>query len=67
MADHRPISTETVSNMAAEMLRIPLAPADATATAGMLNALASDMQALRHLAVSAEEPATTYAAIEGQP
>jgi hypothetical protein len=53
--------------MAAEMLRIPLSAADATATAGMLNALASDMQALRNLDVSAEEPATTYAAIEGQP
>ncbi len=61
------INAETVSDVAVQILRIPLAPADATATAAMLNALAADMQALRKLAVSDEEPATTYAAIEGQP
>lgn len=67
MPQRAQISTETVSSMAGEILGIPLSPADATATAGMLNALALDMQALRNLAVSAEEPATTYAAVEGQP
>ncbi len=67
MPEPRPITTETVTSSAEQMLRISLTPADATATAGMLNALASDMQALRKLPVSGEEPATTYAAIEGQP
>lgn len=61
------ITSETVSNVAVQILRTPLAPADAAAAAGMLNALAADMQALRNLDVSAAEPATTYAAIEGQP
>jgi hypothetical protein len=56
-----------VSSIAVQILRSPFAPADAIAAAGMLNALAADMQALRKLDVSAEEPATTYAAIEGQP
>jgi hypothetical protein len=33
----------------------------------MLNALAADMQGFRKLALGDEEPATTYAAAEGQP
>jgi len=67
MPQQPPITAETVSLNALEILHGPLAAADAAATAGMLNALAADMQALRQLAVSNEEPATTYAAIEGQP
>ena len=67
MAQQHPITADTVSHIAEQMLRNPLSPADAAAAAGMLNALAADMQALRKLDVSAEEPATTYAAIEGHP
>ena len=68
MPQHPPITTETVSSVAEQVLGIPLSAVDtAAATAAMLNALAADMQALRNLAVSHEEPATTYAAIEGQP
>jgi hypothetical protein len=33
----------------------------------MLNALAADMQAFRKMPLGDDEPATTYAAVEGQP
>ena len=67
MQQHPPITAETVSSMAIQMLGSPLSEADAAAAAGMLNALAADLQALRKLPVSGEEPAMTYAVIEGQP
>jgi hypothetical protein len=46
----------------------PLPDADAAAVAALMNGLDADMRALRQLTISdADEPATTYAAIEGQP
>ena len=62
-----PITAETIASMAVQILGAPLSAADASAAAGMLNALATDMQALHKLAASSEEPATTYAAVQGQP
>jgi hypothetical protein len=67
MPEVDPITAETVTKMAAQLLRLPFTPADAAATAGMLNGLAADMQALRKMKVDDEEPATTYAAVEGEP
>jgi hypothetical protein len=41
---------------------------DAAAIARLLTGLAADMRAVRQMTVAeADEPATTYAAIEGQP
>ena len=62
-----PITAETVTNVAKQFSGQPLSEADAAAAAGMLNALAADMQAIRALKLADEEPATTYAAAEGQP
>ena len=67
MPQDPPITAGTVSGIAVEILGTPLSEADAAAVEGMLNALVADMQALRKLPVGDEEPATTYAAIEGQP
>jgi hypothetical protein len=53
--------------MALQLLGMPLGEANAAAAAGMLNALAADMQGFRKLPLGDEEPATTYAAAEGQP
>jgi hypothetical protein len=62
-----PITPETVTAIASQSLGIPLTEADAQATAAMLNALAADMQAFRKMPLGDDEPATTYAAVEGQP
>jgi hypothetical protein len=67
MPDTTPVTPETVAAMALQLLGTPLTEADAAAAAGMLNALATDMQAFRKLNPGDEEPATTYAAVEGQP
>ena len=67
MPETQPITVETVTNMAAQLLGVPLAPADAAAAAGLLKALAADLQSLRKMSLGDEEPATTYAAVEGQP
>ena len=67
MPQSHSITAETVASMAVQILGAPLSPADASAAAKMLDALATDMQALHKLAASSQEPATTYAAVEGQP
>lgn len=67
MPDVDPITAETVAKMATQLLRLPLTPADAAAAAGMLNGLAADMQAFHKMPLGDEEPATTYAAVEGVP
>lgn len=67
MPETRPVAPETVTNMSAQLLGQPLTPAAAAATAGLLTALAADMQAFRKLPLEDEQPATTYAAVEGQP
>ena len=61
------ITPETVAGIASQALGMPLTEADAQATAAMLNALAADMQAFRKMPLGGDEPATTYAAVEGQP
>jgi hypothetical protein len=67
MPETIPITPETVAAIALQLLGVPLTEADAAAAAGMLNALAADMQAFRKMKPGDEEPATTYAAVEGQP
>jgi len=62
-----PITPETVAAIASQLLGMPLTEADAKATAEMLNALAADMQAFRKMSPGDNEPATTFAAVEGQP
>jgi hypothetical protein len=62
-----PITAETVTTVAKQFVGQPLSEADAATSAGMLNALAADMQAFRALKLADEEPATTYAAAEGRP
>jgi hypothetical protein len=62
-----PITPETVAAIASQSLGMSLTQADAQATAAMLNALAVDMQAFRKMPQGDDEPATTYAAVEGQP
>jgi hypothetical protein len=65
--NNAPITPETVAAIASQSLGMPLTEADAQATAAMLNALAADMQAFRKMPLGDDEPATTYAAVEGQP
>jgi hypothetical protein len=67
MPETIPTNPETVAAMAVQLLGMPLTDADAAAAAGMLNALAADMQAFRKMELGDDEPATTYAAVEGQP
>jgi hypothetical protein len=62
-----PITPETVAAIASQSLGMSLTEADARATAAMVNALAADMQAFRKMPLGDDEPATTYAAAEGQP
>ena len=61
------ITPETVAAIASQSLGMPLTEADAAAAAAMLNALAADMQAFHQMPLGDDEPATTYAAVEGQP
>lgn len=67
LAVHDPTTPPTNADLATQLLGHPLTEADAAAAATMLTALAADMQALRKLPVGDEEPATTYAAVEGEP
>ena len=61
------IAAQTVAQIAAQTLGIELSPANAAAAAGLLNALAVDMEAFRQMPPGDQEPATTYAAVEGEP
>ncbi len=67
MPETIPTAPETVAAVALQLVGMPLTDADAAAAAAMLNALAADMQAFRKMKPGDEEPATTYAAVEGQP
>lgn len=67
MADTAVVSPESINRVAVEIVRFPIASAHQAAVAGLLNALAADMQAFRKMDLEKVEPATTYAAAEGQP
>lgn len=67
MPKPEPITAETVANIAKQFLGEPLSDANAAAAAALLNGLAADMRAFRAVKLGDEEPATTYAAIEGHP
>ena len=56
-----PITSETVSRIAADFLHQPLAPEDLASTVTTLNALAADMMAFAKFPVGDVEPATEYA------
>jgi len=62
-----PITAETIESIAVQILAMAVAKSDAAAAAALLNALAADMEAFRKMSVGDEEPATTYAAVEGAP
>lgn len=67
MPKPEPVTPDTITNIARQLLGQPLSKNDAAAAAGMLNALAADMQAFRAMQPEDEEPATTYSAVEGEP
>ncbi len=60
MADDPKITAETVKQMAAEMLALPLDESEQEMVAGLLNSLHKDMRALRRLDITTAEPATLY-------
>jgi hypothetical protein len=67
MPEAQPVTRETVAQMAVEIVRIAVPESQQAPVAELLNALAADMQAFRQMDVGGVEPATVYAAVEGQP
>ena len=68
MPEPKPINPPLVREMSAKRVGREISEADAAAVAGLLNGLEADMLAFRKLKIAdGEEPATTYAAIEGEP
>ena len=65
MADDPAITPETVQQMAAEMLALPMADSDMEMVSGLLNSLHNDMRAMRRMDVATAEPATLYLPGEG--
>jgi len=57
----------TNADVATQLLGRPLTEADSAAAAATVTALVADMQAFRQMPLGDEEPATTYAAAEGEP
>jgi hypothetical protein len=60
MSDDPAITPETVQQMAAEILALPLEESDLDMIAGLLNSLRNDMRAMRLMDVAGAEPATFY-------
>jgi len=58
------VGTETLRQMAEQLVRTPVPEEDLPGIAAMLNALAADMRAFRALPLGDDEPATTYRADE---
>lgn len=67
MAAPTAITSDTIDRLATEIVQVPIAPSQQPAIAGLLNALAGDMQAFRKFDLRNSEPATTYTSFEGQP
>jgi hypothetical protein len=65
MADDPAITPQTVKQVAAEMLALPLAESDLDMVAGLLNSLRNDLRAMRRMNVGTAEPATLYMPREG--
>jgi hypothetical protein len=62
------MTPELIRDLANRQFAQTLTEPDARAIAGLLNGLSAEMRAVRQLAVAeADEPATTFAAIEGEP
>ena len=60
MATPSPLTPETLTLLAAEVVGVTLREQDLKATADLLNALSADMRAFRVMDVGDDEPATTY-------
>ncbi|QDT50697.1 hypothetical protein Pan258_47770 [Symmachiella dynata] len=60
MADDPKITAETVKQMAAELLALPLDESEQEMVAGLLNSLHKDMRALQRMDTTTAEPATLY-------
>ena len=67
MPKPEPVTPDTPTNIASQLLGQPLSESDAAAAAGLLTLLANDMRAFRAMQPGDEEPATTYSAVEGEP
>lgn len=68
MPDRPDVDVSLVNTFAQQWQGRPLAATDANAVASLLNGLAADMQAFSRLTIAdADEPATIYVAVEGQP
>ena len=63
MQPQKPVSTDTIQKMAQELLGLDIDAAEQDSVVGLLNALTTDMQALRSMDVGIEEPAITYEAV----
>ena len=64
MQPEKTLSTETIEKVAVELLGLEIDPAERAGVAGLLDALAADMHALRGADVGTAEPAITYEAVE---
>lgn len=66
MPDPIPLDASIVSELSRRQYGRPIGAADAAAVAALLAGLDADMQSFRNVAIAdAEEPATTYSALEG--
>ena len=64
MQNPTPLSPETLAKMAAQLIGIEASASDLERVAGLLNALAEDMRAMRNMDVGVTEPASTYRSSE---
>jgi len=64
----QPIDPPLIRELSSKRVGREISEADATAVASLLNGLEADMQAFRRIPIAdGEEPATTYASVEGEP
>ena len=64
MPPKKPLSSNTIQNMAEELIGLEMDPGQREDVVGLLNALAEDMSAMRATDVGEEEPAVIYQAVE---
>lgn len=63
-----PIDPPLIRELSTKRVGRAISETDAAAVANLLNGLEADMQAFRKVPIAdGEEPATTYAAVEGEP
>ena len=59
-----PLSTDTVDEIARQLVDLRIDARHVEGVAELLNALSADMQAMQAMDVGSEEPAVTYRAVE---